>query len=50
LGLIVRVSEVTPDKVVVTIKDSKDKNAKPETQEIEAGFVLWSTGIGELTF
>ena len=41
-----RVQEVQPDKVILTIKDPKDKTAKPETVEIPAGFVLWSTGIG----
>jgi NADH dehydrogenase len=41
------VAEVTPEKVIVTIKDGKDKDAKPVTKEIPAGFVLWSTGIGE---
>lgn len=42
-----RVSEVTPEKVILTIKDSKDKSAKAKTVEIPSGFVLWSTGIGE---
>lgn len=40
-------SEVTPEKVILTIKDSKDKSAKAKTVEIPSGFVLWSTGIGE---
>lgn len=40
------VAEVTPEKVIVTTKDPKNKDAKPETHEIPAGFVLWSTGIG----
>ena len=40
------VKEVTADKVVITRKDPKDKDAKPITEEISAGFVLWSTGIG----
>ncbi|KAK4686435.1 NADH:quinone reductase (non-electrogenic), partial [Tremellales sp. Uapishka_1] len=40
-----RVQEVTNEKVVLSLKDPKDKNAKPTTKEIEAGFVLWSTGI-----
>ncbi|KAI9637628.1 putative 64 kDa mitochondrial NADH dehydrogenase [Dioszegia hungarica] len=40
-----RVKEVTADKVVITRKDPKDKDAKPITEEISAGFVLWSTGI-----
>ena len=39
-------SEVTPDKVILTIKDSKDKDAKPKTVELDSGFTLWSTGIG----
>lgn len=43
----IRVQEVTPDKVIVTVKDPKDRDAKPVTKEIPAGFVLWSTGIGE---
>jgi NADH dehydrogenase len=42
------VQEVTPDKVILTIKDSKDKDAKPKVVEIDSGFTLWSTGIGEL--
>jgi hypothetical protein len=40
------VQEVTPDKVIVTVKDPKNRDAKAETKEIPAGFVLWSTGIG----
>jgi NADH dehydrogenase FAD-containing subunit len=43
----IRVQEVTPDKVIVTVKDPKDRDAKAVTKEIPAGFVLWSTGIGE---
>jgi hypothetical protein len=43
------VKEVFTDKVVVTLKDPKDKNAKPIEREIPAGFVLWSTGIGKFT-
>jgi len=42
-----RVQEVTEDKVVLTLKDPKNKESKPEVVEIPAGFVLWSTGIGE---
>ncbi len=38
--------EVTEDKVVLSLKDPKNKDAKPEIVEIPAGFVLWSTGIG----
>ncbi|OCF39117.1 NADH dehydrogenase [Kwoniella heveanensis CBS 569] len=45
-----RVQEVQPDKVILTIKDPKDKDAKPTTKEIEAGFVLWSTGIAMQPF
>lgn len=41
-----RVAEVTPDKVTITIKDTRNKNAKPHPIDIPAGFVLWSTGIG----
>jgi NADH dehydrogenase FAD-containing subunit len=41
-----RVAEVQPDKVIITLKDSKNKDEKPRTEEIPAGFVLWSTGIG----
>ena len=41
------VKEVFPDRVVVTLKDPKNKDAKPEERVIDAGFVLWSTGIGE---
>jgi NADH dehydrogenase len=43
------VKEVFPDKVIVTLKDPKDKDSKPVEREIPAGFVLWSTGIGEWT-
>ena len=42
------VKEVFPDRVIVTLKDPKNKDAKPEERVIDAGFVLWSTGIGEL--
>jgi hypothetical protein len=42
-----RVQEVTPDKVILSIKNPKDKDAKPEMVEIASGFVLWSTGIGK---
>jgi hypothetical protein len=42
-----RVQEVTEDKVTLSIKNPKDKDAKPEIKELDAGFVLWSTGIGE---
>ncbi|WWD19232.1 hypothetical protein CI109_103690 [Kwoniella shandongensis] len=45
-----RVQEVQQDKVVLSIKDPKDKDAKPRTQEVEAGFVLWSTGIAMQPF
>ncbi|OCF75822.1 NADH dehydrogenase [Kwoniella mangroviensis CBS 8886] len=45
-----RVQEVFPDKVILSIKDSKDKEAKPTSKEIEAGFVLWSTGIAMQPF
>ncbi|KAL7419107.1 hypothetical protein Q5752_005943 [Cryptotrichosporon argae] len=45
-----RVSEVTPEKVVLSIKDPKDKNSKPRTVEIDSGFVLWSTGIAMQPF
>ncbi|ORY35681.1 putative 64 kDa mitochondrial NADH dehydrogenase [Naematelia encephala] len=45
-----RVSEVTADKVIVTIKDPNDKNAKPKTLEIDSGFTLWSTGIAMQPF
>ena len=41
------VQEVTPEKVTLTVKDSKDKDAKSRIEEIPAGFVLWSTGIGK---
>ena len=41
--------EVTPDKVIISIKDPKDKEAKPKIVEIDSGFTLWSTGIGKLT-
>lgn len=41
-----RVSAIEPDKVKLTIKDPKDKNAEPKAVEVPAGFVLWSTGIG----
>jgi len=41
-----RVQEVTPDKVVLSIK-GKNKDDKPEIVEIPSGFTLWSTGIGE---
>lgn len=40
-----RVKEVFTDKVIVTLKDPKDKDSKPVEREIPAGFVLWSTGI-----
>ncbi len=46
IGGICRVQEVTPEKVILSIKDPKDKEAKPKIEEIKAGFVLWSTGIG----
>ena len=42
-------AEVQLDKVVITLKNSKNKDEKPKTEEIPAGFVLWSTGIGEST-
>jgi hypothetical protein len=45
---ILSVQEVQPDKVIISVKDPKNKDAKPEIREISAGFVLWSTGIGEL--
>ncbi|RSH82305.1 hypothetical protein EHS25_006015 [Saitozyma podzolica] len=45
-----RVQEVTPDKVIVTVKDPKDRDAKAVTKEIPAGFVLWSTGIAMQPF
>ncbi|WWC90551.1 uncharacterized protein L201_005487 [Kwoniella dendrophila CBS 6074] len=45
-----RVQEVMPDKVVLSIKDPKDKDGKPSSKEIEAGFVLWSTGIAMQPF
>ncbi|KAK8854628.1 hypothetical protein IAR55_003367 [Kwoniella newhampshirensis] len=45
-----RVQEVQQDKVVISIKDPKDKDAKAKTEEIEAGFVLWSTGIAMQPF
>ncbi|WWC71381.1 uncharacterized protein I206_105336 [Kwoniella pini CBS 10737] len=45
-----RVQEVFPDKVILSIKDPKDKDAKPSSKEIEAGFVLWSTGIAMQPF
>ncbi|WVQ72061.1 hypothetical protein IAR50_001605 [Cryptococcus sp. DSM 104548] len=45
-----RVQEVTPDQVTITVKDPKNKDAKPETKDIEAGFVLWSTGIAMQPF
>jgi hypothetical protein len=47
LSLYGSVKEVFPDRVIVTLKDPKDKDAKPVEREIPAGFVLWSTGIGE---
>ncbi|WRT68582.1 uncharacterized protein IL334_005560 [Kwoniella shivajii] len=45
-----RVQEVQPDKVILSIKNPKDKDAKPEIKEIDAGFVLWSTGIAMQPF
>ncbi|WVR09457.1 hypothetical protein IAU60_006524 [Kwoniella sp. DSM 27419] len=45
-----RVQEVMPEKVVLSIKNPKDKDAKPELKEIDAGFVLWSTGIAMQPF
>nr|ODN86152.1 NADH dehydrogenase [Cryptococcus depauperatus CBS 7841] len=45
-----RVKEVTEDKVILSIKDPKNKEAKPQTEEIESGFVLWSTGIAMQPF
>lgn len=45
-----RVAEVQPDKVVITLKNSKNKDEKPKTEEIPAGFVLWSTGIAMQPF
>lgn len=42
-----RVQEVSEDKVTITIKDTRNKNAEPHAIEIPAGFVLWSTGIGQ---
>jgi len=41
---------VTPDKVIVSVKDPKEKDSKPQMQELEAGFVLWSTGIAMQPF
>lgn len=40
-----RVKEVTPQKVVYTIKDPK--TGKTTEHEVDSGFTLWSTGIGE---
>ena len=31
---------------MLSLKDPKDKESKPRIEEIPAGFVLWSTGIG----
>ncbi|WVQ79734.1 hypothetical protein IAT38_001834 [Cryptococcus sp. DSM 104549] len=45
-----RVQEVQEDKVILSIKNPKDKDAKPKIEEIEAGFVLWSTGIAMQPF
>jgi hypothetical protein len=45
--LMSRVQEVTPDKVILSIKDPKDKESKPKVVEIASGFTLWSTGIGK---
>lgn len=45
-----RVSEVTPDKVILSVKDTKNKDAKPSIVEVPAGFVLWSTGIAMQPF
>lgn len=48
LNSISRVQEVKEGRVILSIKNPKDKDAKPEIKELEAGFVLWSTGIGKL--
>ncbi|EIW68421.1 hypothetical protein TREMEDRAFT_71992 [Tremella mesenterica DSM 1558] len=45
-----RVQEVTPNSVKLTLKDPKNKEAKPEEAELAAGFVLWSTGIAMQPF
>ena len=44
------VQEVTKDKVILSIKDSADRNAKPKIVEIPSGFTLWSTGIAMQPF
>lgn len=48
LNFISRVQEVKDDRVILSIKNPNNKDAKPEIKELEAGFVLWSTGIGKL--
>lgn len=40
-----RVKEVTPEKVVYTTKDPE--TGKMSEHEVDSGFTLWSTGIGE---
>ncbi|ADV23606.1 NADH dehydrogenase [Cryptococcus gattii Ru294] len=45
-----RVQEVKDDRVILSVKDSNNKDAKPEVKELEAGFVLWSTGIAMQPF
>ncbi|TXT08859.1 hypothetical protein VHUM_02987 [Vanrija humicola] len=42
-----RVQEVTPDRVILTQKDADGNNV---LKEIDAGFVLWSTGIAMQPF
>ncbi|ORX38316.1 hypothetical protein BD324DRAFT_620416 [Kockovaella imperatae] len=44
-----RVQEITPDKVVISLKSEKEGEA-PKIEEIPAGFVLWSTGIAMQPF
>lgn len=42
-----RVAEVTPNSVILTIKND---DGKTETKEIPSGFTLWSTGIAMQPF
>lgn len=42
-----RVSAIHPDRVSLTVRDPNHPKEKAKPVDIPAGFVLWSTGIGE---